>query len=215
MMLPGHAQLPAMMRYGFGDMPVGSVTAFAGNLGAPQPGGASPPDSSPPTGSNVTNPIEAWGWMLCDGRALATQLYPELFAALGYQYGGSDSIFNIPDYRGYFLRGVDDGSGNDPDVTLRTLPPGGTGTITQAGSIQSDAMLVHKHDYQIAPAPASTQGDGSAATVAAQTTPTSDPVSESDVLLTTTTGISQYETRPKNIYVNYLIKFTYRLRRAI
>ena len=40
--------------------------------------------------------LEAWGWMLCDGRPLDTHLYPELFATLGYLYGGSGASLSLP-----------------------------------------------------------------------------------------------------------------------
>jgi len=190
------------------DSPVGAVIAFAGNLGVPNPNNATPQDLSPPSGTNVTNNIEAWGWMLCDGRSLSTHIFPELFAVLGYQYGGSKDQFNIPDYRGYFLRGVDMGTKNDPDVDLRAASPGGSGSNTEVGSIQSDAMLTHQHDYQLASLGAQA-GQGSAAISSATTTSTSAIVNEKNQALTPTTGISQYETRPKNIYVNYLVKFTY------
>jgi hypothetical protein len=55
-------------------------------------------------------------WMVCDGRPLSKTDYPELFAAIGTNYGaGTDSSgakvaqrdFNLPNYQGYFLRGVD------------------------------------------------------------------------------------------------------------
>ena len=60
------------------DTPVGAVIAYAG-------------------GMDVT--VEALGWMLCDGRTLEPALYPELFAVLGYRYGGSAEHFQLPDYR--------------------------------------------------------------------------------------------------------------------
>ncbi|MBX3585547.1 MAG: tail fiber protein [Ramlibacter sp.] len=63
-------------------LPVGSVITFAGTPGAGQ--------------TPFVTPLEAWGWMHCDGRALEAQQYPELFAVLGYTYGGSGSQFNIP-----------------------------------------------------------------------------------------------------------------------
>ncbi len=34
--------------------------------------------------------------MVCDGRSLEAAKYPELYAMLGYKYGGSDNEFNIP-----------------------------------------------------------------------------------------------------------------------
>src|SRR4051794_39840720 len=84
---------------GFGELPVGALVAFAGRLGMPVPNSASPPTEYT-AGSPETEPLEAWGWMLCDGRALSIYLYPELFAALGYLYGGSGDSFCLPDYRG-------------------------------------------------------------------------------------------------------------------
>ena len=91
-----------------------AVQVFMPEAASPPSGGAS--------GPNVTQAVEAWGWMLCDGRTLGTHQYPELFAALGYLYGGSDASFRIPDYRGYFWRGTDAGAGVDPDASQRTDP---------------------------------------------------------------------------------------------
>jgi len=36
------------------------------------------------------------GYLLCDGGSYATEDYPELFAVVGYTYGGSSSNFNVP-----------------------------------------------------------------------------------------------------------------------
>lgn len=36
------------------------------------------------------------GWLLCDGRSLATATYPQLFSVLGYTFGGSGCHFNLP-----------------------------------------------------------------------------------------------------------------------
>jgi microcystin-dependent protein len=57
------------------------------------------------------------GWLLCDGRAVSQADYPELAAALGTSWGPADAggSFTLPDFRGQFLRGVDDGLGVDPD----------------------------------------------------------------------------------------------------
>lgn len=48
-----------------------------------------------------------------NGASLSTALYPELFAEIGYTFGGSGGTFNLPDLRGEFLRGWDDGRGID------------------------------------------------------------------------------------------------------
>ena len=44
--------------------------------------------------------------LLCDGAELSREAYPELFAVINTIYGEGDgsTTFNIPDYRGAFLR---------------------------------------------------------------------------------------------------------------
>lgn len=64
--------------------------------------------------SNVDDPIGSIsyfpyqtvpeGWLHCNGASLNTTAYKELYNAIGYNYGGGAGSFNIPDYRGYFLK---------------------------------------------------------------------------------------------------------------
>jgi microcystin-dependent protein len=51
-------------------------------------------------------------WMICVGQALNTEEYPELFAILGYQWGGVGSSFNLPYMPGNTAVGYKEG---DPD----------------------------------------------------------------------------------------------------
>lgn len=46
------------------------------------------------------------GWFQCVGTAVSRTNYPELFAAIGTTYGAGDgsTTFNLPDFRGQFLR---------------------------------------------------------------------------------------------------------------
>lgn len=178
-----------------GSLPVGAVSAYAGAVDSGQSA----------TGGPGTVPIEGTGWMLCDGRALQAAHYPELFAALGYLYGGEGDMFNIPDYRGTFLRGVDHGSGNDRDAPARTAASGGT--HDGVGSTQGSALQDHGHNYEAAAQPTGGEpgaAPGGPALQAVQTTgsPVSAPGSQGPV------GTSPHETRPANIAVNYIIKFT-------
>lgn len=39
-------------------------------------------------------------WLLCDGTSVATATYPDLFAEIGYTFGGAGASFNLPDFRG-------------------------------------------------------------------------------------------------------------------
>lgn len=49
-------------------------------------------------------------FLLCDGSAVSRETYSELFAVIGETYGNGDGVttFNVPDFRGAFLRGYDD-----------------------------------------------------------------------------------------------------------
>jgi hypothetical protein len=71
------------------------------------------------------------GTVECNGAALSRTAYPELFAAIGTTFGGSGSTFNVPDLRGYFIRGWDHGRGIDS----------GRGF----GSTQADIFGSHTH----------------------------------------------------------------------
>lgn len=48
------------------------------------------------------------GWLICDGRQLNKNEYPNLFAAIGYTYSSvqSGELFNIPNTQGVVLRGT-------------------------------------------------------------------------------------------------------------
>jgi len=190
----------------FGDAPIGAVCAFAGQI-HPVSGDAnniwaSSPCSSLGSQAGVVDPKipltypESSGWMLCDGRYLAIAAYPELYAVLGDLYGKKNDTFRIPDYRGLFLRGVDAGSGLDPDAAKR-IGPQGSGTSSGIGSFQCDALQEHKHSYRaVTLAAPSNTGNAAGQTSAQEQTSIPDSPAR----------VSQ-ETRPKNIAVNYLIKY--------
>jgi len=65
------------------------------------------------------------GYLLCDGSSYAETDYPELFAVVGTQFGGSGGSFNVPDLRGLVPLGVGSGFamgdvGGEQDHTLGT-----------------------------------------------------------------------------------------------
>jgi len=37
-----------------------------------------------------------YGWFACNGASKSTTSYPDLFAAMGYTFGGSGANFNLP-----------------------------------------------------------------------------------------------------------------------
>lgn len=73
------------------------------------------------------------GWLKCNGAAVSRTTYVALFTAIGTTYGVGDgaTTFNLPDLRGEFVRGLDDGRGVD---TGRAL-----------GSYQGDDNKQHAH----------------------------------------------------------------------
>jgi phage-related tail fiber protein len=60
------------------------------------------------------------GWLKADGSAVSRSEYANLFAAVGTMFGAGDgsTTFNVPDLRGEFIRGLDDGRGIDLNRTL-------------------------------------------------------------------------------------------------
>ena len=108
--------------------PVGTIAAYAGPI------------------------TPAWetasGWLKCDGRSLnrTNADYTALFNKIGSSWGGDGvNQFNIPDLRGNFLRGVDDGTGRDPDAGSRVASNAGGHTGNQVGSVQDSQFKHHAH----------------------------------------------------------------------
>jgi microcystin-dependent protein len=46
------------------------------------------------------------GWLFAEGQSLSTVDYSALFGAIGYTYGGSGLVFNLPDLRGRVLMSI-------------------------------------------------------------------------------------------------------------
>lgn len=92
-----------------------------------------------PTGSVLMHASEnvPVGWFRCDGRLLNRVTYVDLFNQIGVAWGAGDgsTTFAIPDFRGYFARGV--GAAGTPGG-LRTL-----------GSTQDSANEMHAHTVTI------------------------------------------------------------------
>jgi len=135
--------------------PVGSVTAYAGTL-VPS------------------------GWLECNGTNVSRTTYNALFSVIGTLYGVGDgsTTFTLPDLRGEFIRGFDNGRGVD---TSRSI-----------GSWQDDSFESHTHSAATMSGTLGNLGIGGGNDV----TPTTNN--------TTSSGGS--ETRPRNIAMYYIIK---------
>jgi microcystin-dependent protein len=138
------------------------------------------------------------GWLICDGTAVSRTTYSTLFGIIGETHGEGDNstTFNLPDYRGRFLRGRDSATARDPNAATRTAMATGGNTGDNVGSIQDDEFEGHTHTYDIRNVVQIASGSGSF--VSGQNY-SSSPA-------TSSTGGST-ETRPKNAYVTYIIKY--------
>jgi microcystin-dependent protein len=144
------------------------------------------------------------GWVMCDGAYYfhTNSLYTALHNVIGTSFGmlvlfgnPSPNSFRVPDLRGRFPRGVSGSSTHDPDKDSRTIPSGSSNVSNAVGSVQDDEFKSHTH-------PPGTggyyfnQGSGGSYANGSQ-----------HVGIPSTTGArGGSETRPKNIYVNYIIK---------
>lgn len=133
------------------------------------------------------------GFLLCNGSAVSRVTYSALFTAIGTAYGSGDgsTTFNVPDLRGLFIRGTDNGAGRDPDAASRVALLAGGATGDAVGSYEADALASHRHTVSISAVAAG----GAAGSGLVQTGGSTN---------TSLTGGN--ETRPKNVYANYIIK---------
>src|SRR4249919_2732418 len=94
-------------------------------------------------------------WAIADGRTLDKTVYPELFNAIGYIYGGSGNNFNLPDLRGKFLYGSSSATLADLGttggeathvLTAGEMPSHGhTGSADTVGNIGGTALSAGDH----------------------------------------------------------------------
>lgn len=91
------------------------------------------------------------GYLLCDGSPVSRTTFPALFGSIGVKHGNGDgsTTFNLPDYRGRFLRGKDFGTGRDLDAAGRTAMASGGVTGDNVGSVQADDNKSHNHPINI------------------------------------------------------------------
>lgn len=134
------------------------------------------------------------GWLVANGAAVSRTAYAALFAAIGTTYGAGDgsTTFNLPDGRGEFIRGHDQGRGVDIGRVF--------------GSLQLDAFQGHRHAYRYTSNITAPPGvhaiedgnltsDGSSAIL--------DPITDG---INGTPRIAS-ETRPRNIALLPIIKY--------
>ncbi|WPB81279.1 phage tail protein [Archangium violaceum] len=199
------------------NMPIGTIVAFAGEFNE----------------LNETR-LRVAGWLPCDGRALRRSEFKQLFQVIGENFGegyeepapdrGNDTgekkgDFNVPDFRGRFLRGTDSGTNRDPDAARRTAMRFGGNTGDKVGSVQQESVGPHDHPAEskssVSPNPHKHRhrepaGGGGSGAPGKQGLEGQSDTSEVSLSVSTTTTVqpnSGKETRPKNINANWIIQF--------
>ena len=127
-----------------------------------------------------------YGYLNADGSAVSREDYKELFSAIGVRFGSGDGVstFNLPDLRGEFIRGLDNGRGIDAGREL--------------GNVQMDEFKSHYHGFLDRPNMRLESG-------VYTWTPQVMEVAEQDSISTTRAGGS--ETRPRNIALLACVKY--------
>lgn len=123
------------------------------------------------------------GWLKCNGVAVSRTTYARLFAAIGVTYGPGNgtTTFNVPDLRGEFVRGWDDGRNVDAARVL--------------GSAQGDLVKAHSHGITI-----NLQGEDG------QGTPAGGAAGPDGTWNGSTNSTGGAENRPRNVALAYCIK---------
>ena len=171
----------------YGGVPTGTIVAYGGD--------------------NSGTPPDGWWWCDASTQSITDPKFANLFKVIGTYWGGpSPTTFQIPDLRGQFLRGADLGAGSDPEAGSRNLQAGASLAPSKVGTWQNDLFASHNH----LPAAAGKIG------VVNNWVGGSDYGLLLDVRQNNAGGTADLqnpsqnagglETRPKNVYVNYIIK---------
>ena len=103
------------------------------------------------------------GYLECNGAAVSRTTYSALFAVIGTTYGSGNgsSTFNLPDLRGEFVRGFDNGRGVDSGRSINN--PQGSANQSHNHSYGNAGITVsganHRHNaraFSLQPSVAST-----------------------------------------------------------
>ena len=157
------------------------------------------------------------GWLLCDGALVSRATYSALYSVVGNAFGEGDgsTTFALPDFRGRFLRGVDNGASRDPDAATRIAMATGGNTGDNVGSVQSGSFASHSHAAGSLAVPAndttlnttiSPDDNGTRLRRTDIYTTAGAVVANSPILIGSSANTGGSETRPINAYVNYIIK---------
>ncbi len=144
------------------------------------------------------SPVIPAGYLLCDGSPIASADYPELFAVIGYSFGGAAGTFNLPDLVDRTVVGSS-GAFDFGDV-------GGESTVTLDVSqmpAHSHTDLGHAHSIPLVTSLPAQAGVGFAGNVTVPVIPDSTGIGNAN--LTDTGGGGAHENMQPYMALTYLI----------
>lgn len=164
--------------------------------------------SATPAGTVITTAMTTApsGYLKCDGSEVSRSTYPGLFTAIGTTFGDGDgaTTFTLPDMRGVFARGFDDGRGIDSERVFGSYQEDDNKEHSHTGSTSTTGA--HTHSTNIV-ASSGYIDSWKAVYLEAGSTKmtTSSSGNHSHSLNINNSGGS--ESRPKNIALLYCIKY--------
>ena len=165
------------------------------------------------------------GYLECNGAAVSRTTYSALFAVIGTQYGSGNgsSTFNLPDLRGEFVRGFDNGRGVDSGRSINN--PQGSQNVSHNHSYGNNGITVsganHNHNIRkisLQPSIANvaiTLGSGQGYQIGyatnnngqtGQAVQNSGNLSMSGTVGITINNAGGNESRPRNVAMMYIIR---------
>lgn len=157
------------------------------------------------TESAISTQLLEEGWLPCIGLSLKKGDYRSLFDIIQYQFGGGGDFFNLPDLRGLFVRGAQAPTSNESGGVVGTLQESATHTPVMQPFVL-DEQGEHAHTLINLPTSSHYAYYTAGHTTAAwddNSTATSATGAHSHVI----TSGGDKETRPLNVYVDFVIKF--------
>ena len=168
-----------------GAPPIGSILAFGGDT----------------TSVDLEFSLMQAGWMVCNGAKMNRNdaKYQPLFAVIGATYGGDALTFHTPDLRGMFVSGAatpeEVGAVRKKSTTALPVKP----FVTSADGA---------HSHTIDNVPPDTHGSYIVAGYdMAEANPNQTATSSAGSHTHALTGPGDNETRPVNVYVDYIIRY--------
>jgi microcystin-dependent protein len=138
------------------------------------------------------------GYLACDGGSYSSSTYPALSTFLNFTYGGSSGsgMFQVPDFRGMFLRGAGT-NGIDSTYVSSTY-----------GSLQTDGIRSHTHGIDFGFLATVSGGGGQNAYNSTSPNYNNPGTGAGRATGITTSNNNPYaDTRPGNFCVFYCIKY--------